>query len=323
MNKSGRKGDPRMHRAVAARLADPALTLFEALRAGGFDYAVDDDATAIDRESVTLGQRKNQLSRRLRLAKRGEHEYHPGGGDTGSVGPTSGGGSAGGSTCHGGGGEGRGKKRSSGNGGSSRHHNHHHRQYSHPTHNPGLLDDIDDSEFQPSAPEPAPARIKAKHHPDYRGPIIVLPRSGLRQQQTNTAAAAQQQQQQQQPPAPMEDGRRVASKSPAAYQTEQQRRWSFECPVSQPAIAVGAAIAVSCTIPIFAVRAIEPIRVAVRVATVDGAPSCRRRCCHNSTPRDESRRSTSVGGGGGVAQFHRPTDRYDTRTIGVGVESMQ
>ena len=218
MNKSGRKGDPRMHRAVAARLADPALTLFEALRAGGFDYAVDDDATAIDRESVTLGQRKNQLSRRLRLAKRGEHEYHPGGGDTGSVGPTSGGGSAGGSTCHGGGGEGRGKKRSSGNGGSSRHHNHHHRQYSHPTHNPGLLDDIDDSEFQPSAPEPAPARIKAKHHPDYRGPIIVLPRSGLRQQQTNTAAAAQQQQQQQQPPAPMEDGRRVASKSPAAYQ---------------------------------------------------------------------------------------------------------
>ena len=32
----GRRGDPRMHRAVAARLANPASTLFQALKTGGF-----------------------------------------------------------------------------------------------------------------------------------------------------------------------------------------------------------------------------------------------------------------------------------------------
>ena len=69
-NKTGRKGDPRMHRAVAARLADPSLSLFEALRAGGFDYTIDEDAQALDTDKVTLGQRKNQLSRRIRLAKK-------------------------------------------------------------------------------------------------------------------------------------------------------------------------------------------------------------------------------------------------------------
>jgi hypothetical protein len=53
--KLGRKGDPRMHRAVAARLADPDITL-------------------VDADGVTLGQRKNQLSRRLRLARQNEDE---------------------------------------------------------------------------------------------------------------------------------------------------------------------------------------------------------------------------------------------------------
>ena len=66
--KTGRKGDPRMHRAVGARLADPKISLFGALQIGGFDYDNDDDANAVDSEQITLAQRKNQLSRRIRLA---------------------------------------------------------------------------------------------------------------------------------------------------------------------------------------------------------------------------------------------------------------
>jgi hypothetical protein len=80
-SKLGRKGDPRMHRAVAARLANPALSLFEALRLGGFDYPTNDDASVVDSEKVTLGQRKNQLSRRLRLARKQDAEKN--GEDTG------------------------------------------------------------------------------------------------------------------------------------------------------------------------------------------------------------------------------------------------
>jgi hypothetical protein len=59
-----------MHRAVAARLANPDISLFQALRKGGFDYPTNDDASVTDSEKVTLGQRKNQLSRRLRLARK-------------------------------------------------------------------------------------------------------------------------------------------------------------------------------------------------------------------------------------------------------------
>eukprot|EP00980_Cylindrotheca_fusiformis_P026071 scaffold15305_cov126-Cylindrotheca_fusiformis.AAC.9 len=69
-SKLGRKGDPRMHRAVSARLSNPELSLFEALRVGGFDFPTNDDASVLDSEKVTLGQRKNQLSRRLRLARK-------------------------------------------------------------------------------------------------------------------------------------------------------------------------------------------------------------------------------------------------------------
>lgn len=81
-NRKGRKGDPRMHRAVAARMADPTMTLLDALRAGGFNYPLappntgkdGDDGinnsnsmyNVEDEEGVQLGQRKNQLSRRLR-----------------------------------------------------------------------------------------------------------------------------------------------------------------------------------------------------------------------------------------------------------------
>lgn len=75
-SKLGRKGDPRMHRAVAARLSNHELSLFEALRIGGFDYPTNDDSSIMDSEKVTLGQRKNQLSRRLRLARKQNAETY-------------------------------------------------------------------------------------------------------------------------------------------------------------------------------------------------------------------------------------------------------
>jgi hypothetical protein len=73
-------GDPRMHKAVAARLATPSLSLYEALVLGGFSYAENDDKSVLDSKKVTLGQRKNQLSRRLRLARKqdvGEQKTSP------------------------------------------------------------------------------------------------------------------------------------------------------------------------------------------------------------------------------------------------------
>mmetsp|Transcript_8047 Transcript_8047/g.11674 ORF Transcript_8047/g.11674 Transcript_8047/m.11674 type:complete len:472 (-) Transcript_8047:11-1426(-) len=80
-SKLGRKGDPRMHRAVAARLANPELSLLDALREGGFGIPMNgnSDTMVVDFDGVTLGQRKNQLSRRLRLAKQSlPHKYDPG-----------------------------------------------------------------------------------------------------------------------------------------------------------------------------------------------------------------------------------------------------
>eukprot|EP00565_Helicotheca_tamesis_P005702 CAMPEP_0185725522 /NCGR_PEP_ID=MMETSP1171-20130828/1763_1 /TAXON_ID=374046 /ORGANISM="Helicotheca tamensis, Strain CCMP826" /LENGTH=192 /DNA_ID=CAMNT_0028393667 /DNA_START=33 /DNA_END=608 /DNA_ORIENTATION=- len=72
-SKLGRKGDPRMHRAVAARQADPTMSLLDALRAGGFEFPDLEngggDDKVLDADSVQLCQRKNQLSRRLRLAR--------------------------------------------------------------------------------------------------------------------------------------------------------------------------------------------------------------------------------------------------------------
>ena len=76
--KLGRKGDPRMHRAVAARLENPEISLFDALQIGGFQYPTNDDSSIMDSEKVTLGQRKNQLSRRLRLARKQGSDYGKG-----------------------------------------------------------------------------------------------------------------------------------------------------------------------------------------------------------------------------------------------------
>jgi hypothetical protein len=59
-----------MNRAVAARLRDPSLSLYAALFVGGFNYPSSDEASTLDDENVTLGQRKNQLLRRLREQNR-------------------------------------------------------------------------------------------------------------------------------------------------------------------------------------------------------------------------------------------------------------
>ena len=71
----GRRGDPRMHRALIARLHNPDMSLLDALLTGGFEFPNLDspgksDRNIVDKDNVLLCQRKNQLSRRLRLARK-------------------------------------------------------------------------------------------------------------------------------------------------------------------------------------------------------------------------------------------------------------
>ncbi|KAL7539603.1 hypothetical protein ACHAWF_006459 [Thalassiosira exigua] len=73
--KSGRKSDPRMDRAVQAKLDDPSLSLLDALRQGGFEFpALGDPGTpqyaVVDSDNVKITQRKNQLLRRIRTARK-------------------------------------------------------------------------------------------------------------------------------------------------------------------------------------------------------------------------------------------------------------
>ena len=85
-----------MHRAVAARLMTPELSLLEALLEGGFSFpdgtegSGKSDRNIFDSDGVLLCQRKNQLSRRLRLAKKRQQQtiadgnlFNPGGGGQG------------------------------------------------------------------------------------------------------------------------------------------------------------------------------------------------------------------------------------------------
>ena len=65
----GRKADPRMQKALLARLKYPSLTLLEALLIGGFEFH-DEDGGTFDKDNIDLLQRKNQLSRRIRVHKR-------------------------------------------------------------------------------------------------------------------------------------------------------------------------------------------------------------------------------------------------------------
>jgi len=92
----GRHGDPRMHRAVAARLLNPELSLLEALLEGGFTFpdgtegSGKSDRNIFDADGVLLCQRKNQLSRRLRLAKKRQQASRSDGAmfGNGAVGPS-------------------------------------------------------------------------------------------------------------------------------------------------------------------------------------------------------------------------------------------
>ena len=59
------RSDPRMNRALEARLQNPSLSLYACLRMGGFEFPRD-EANSVDSDNVTLAQRKNQLNRRLR-----------------------------------------------------------------------------------------------------------------------------------------------------------------------------------------------------------------------------------------------------------------
>jgi hypothetical protein len=72
--KRGRKSDPRMDRAVQAKLDDPSLPLLDALRLGGFIFPELDCSilqySLQDNDNVKLTQRKNQLLRRIRSSKR-------------------------------------------------------------------------------------------------------------------------------------------------------------------------------------------------------------------------------------------------------------
>lgn len=66
--RSGRKGDPRMHKALEIRLGNPKLSLLDSLTKGGFEFHKVDNVW-YDRDNISLSQRKNQLSRRVRLFK--------------------------------------------------------------------------------------------------------------------------------------------------------------------------------------------------------------------------------------------------------------
>ena len=75
VRRGGRQSDPRMSKAIAAKMNHDNLSLREALEAGGFVFPPKTSSrraasTVIDNEGVTLAQRKNQLSRRLRKLKK-------------------------------------------------------------------------------------------------------------------------------------------------------------------------------------------------------------------------------------------------------------
>lgn len=78
----GRKADPRMARAVAAKLKDQKMSNLEALQKGGFIFAGGSgtkavEAYMVDPDGVTLAQRKNQLCRRIRQLRERQQCQHP------------------------------------------------------------------------------------------------------------------------------------------------------------------------------------------------------------------------------------------------------
>lgn len=76
-SKLGRKGDERMHRSLQVRLSNPEISLLDALVKGGFRFTTDENGNTVDADKVQLSQRKNQLSRRMRLYRQqSEHKCH-------------------------------------------------------------------------------------------------------------------------------------------------------------------------------------------------------------------------------------------------------
>ena len=71
--KSGRAGDERMSRAIKAKIQSPGMSSYNALTAGGFVFPTVKrgvrSADIYDSDNVSLQQRKNQLSRRLRQVR--------------------------------------------------------------------------------------------------------------------------------------------------------------------------------------------------------------------------------------------------------------
>ena len=76
--KGGRQSDPRMIAAIEAKTRDANISLREALEIGGFQFPPTQGrcaaATVLDSDGVSLAQRKNQLSRRLRQLKEQEEK---------------------------------------------------------------------------------------------------------------------------------------------------------------------------------------------------------------------------------------------------------
>ncbi len=75
----GSQGDPRMNRAVQLRMNDPKLPLIDALIAGGFVFPDINNpegkrSECKDADGVTVHQRRNQLIRRIRHAKKKEQD---------------------------------------------------------------------------------------------------------------------------------------------------------------------------------------------------------------------------------------------------------
>lgn len=71
-NTIGRKADPRMNRALALALQNPGMSRPDAIVAGGFAFPdlKSSSRTTKDSEGITLKQRTDQLSRRVREAEK-------------------------------------------------------------------------------------------------------------------------------------------------------------------------------------------------------------------------------------------------------------
>jgi hypothetical protein len=62
----GRRGDPRMSRALQFKLDNPKMDCTLALIKGGYHYNLGASEKALDEDGIMLGQRRNQLARRIR-----------------------------------------------------------------------------------------------------------------------------------------------------------------------------------------------------------------------------------------------------------------